>query len=102
MDALLIYTMLAGGCTGSTGGGIKNMRLLIVIRNIKNEFNRLMHPRAILSVKVNRQAVSPATISTVSTFILFYLICIFCQLDCADVSGYWLDGIFQSCCFQSG
>ena len=33
---LLIYTMLAGGCTGSTGGGIKNMRLLIVIRNIKN------------------------------------------------------------------
>ena len=74
---LLIYTMLAGGCTGSTGGGIKNMRLLIVIRNIKNEFNRLMHPRAILSVKVNRQAVSPATISTVSTFILFYLICIF-------------------------
>lgn len=74
---LLIYTMLAGGCTGSTGGGIKNMRLLIVIRNIKNEFNRLMHPRAVLSVKVNRQTVSPTTISTVTTFILFYLICIF-------------------------
>lgn len=74
---LLIYAMLAGGCTGSTGGGIKNMRLLIVMRNVKNEFSRLMHPRAVLPVKVNRQTVSRSTISTVMVFVLFYLICVF-------------------------
>lgn len=73
---LLIYTMFAGGCTGSTGGGIKNMRLLILFRNMKNEFSRLIHPRAVLPVKVNQQALSLSTISTVNTFILLYLICI--------------------------
>ena len=35
---LLIFAMLSGGCTGSTSGGIKNMRLMILARNIKNEF----------------------------------------------------------------
>lgn len=74
---LLVYAMLAGGCTGSTSGGIKNMRLLIVTRNIKNEFSRLMHPRAVLPVKVNRQTVSRSTISTVMVFILLYFICAF-------------------------
>lgn len=74
---LLIYAMIAGGCTGSTSGGIKNMRLLIVLRNIKNEFSRLIHPRAVLPVKVNHQTVPPSTISTVTTFVLMYLICAF-------------------------
>ena len=74
---LLIYAMFAGGCTGSTAGGMKNMRLVIVMRNVKNEFSRLMHPRAVLPVKVNRQTVSRSTISTVTVFVLFYFICAF-------------------------
>lgn len=74
---ILVYTMLAGGCTGSTSGGIKMMRLGIVARNIKNEFRRMMHPRAVLPIKVNRMAVSQSTISAVSTFILLYLGCVF-------------------------
>ncbi len=74
---VLVYCMLAGGCTGSTSGGIKIMRLLIVARNVKNEFRRMMHPRAVLPIKVNRMAVSPSTVSTVSTFVLFYLGCVF-------------------------
>ena len=53
------------------------MRLLIVMRNIKNEFQRMMHPRAVLPVKVNGQTVSRSTISTVTTFVVFYLICAF-------------------------
>lgn len=74
---LLVYTMITGGCTGSTCGGVKTMRVLIILRNIKNEFRRLIHPRAVLPVKVNRQAVSPSVISTVSTFVLVYILTIF-------------------------
>ena len=74
---LLIYTMIAGGCAGSTAGGVKNVRLLILLRNVKNEFHRLMHPRAVLPVKVNRMAVSQRTIATVMTFVVFYFVCIF-------------------------
>lgn len=74
---LLIYTMVAGGCAGSTAGGIKIVRLLVVLRNVKNEFHRLTHPRAVLPVKLNRVAASQRTIATVMTFVLFYFFCIF-------------------------
>lgn len=72
---LLAYAIFSGGCTGSTSGGVKNMRLLIVARNIKNEFARMVHPRAVMSVRINRQTVSPTVISTVSTFVLLYIFC---------------------------
>lgn len=74
---LLVYIMFAGGCTGSTAGGVKSMRLLIILQNVKNEFNRLMHPRAVLPVKVNGHSVSSSTISTVTTFAMLYIICTF-------------------------
>ena len=73
---LLIFAMLSGGCTGSTSGGIKNMRLMILARNIKNEFKRMLHPRAVLPVCVNRQVISPSIIASVNTFFVFYLFCI--------------------------
>lgn len=53
------------------------MRVLIILKNMRNEFSRLIHPRAVLPVKVNHQAVPTATISTVSTFILCYVGCLF-------------------------
>ncbi len=74
---ILMYTMVAGGCTGSTAGGVKSMRIYIILQNVKNEFNRLMHPRAVLPVKVNGLSVSSGTISTVTSFVLFYIICSF-------------------------
>ena len=73
---LLIFAMLSGGCTGSTSGGIKNMRLMILARNIKNEFKRMLHPRAVLPVRVNRQVISTSIIASVNTFFVFYLFCI--------------------------
>lgn len=74
MDASY-FAMLSGGCTGSTSGGIKNMRLMILARNIKNEFKRMLHPRAVLPVRVNRQVISPSIIASVNTFFVFYLFC---------------------------
>ena len=72
---LIVYATVVGGCTGSTSGGIKVMRLLILLRNAKNELARLIHPRAVFPVKINRQTVDPMTISAVTTFTLLFLIC---------------------------
>ena len=73
---LLFIAMLSGGCTGSTSGGIKNMRLLIVARAIRNEFKHLLHPNAVLPVRVNQRTVSSSIVSTVVIFIVFYFIII--------------------------
>ena len=48
---LLIFAMLSGGCTGSTSGGIKNLRMIIVSHCIRNQFRQILHPHAVLPVK---------------------------------------------------
>ena len=48
---LLIFAMLSGGCTGSTSGGIKNLRMIIVSHCIRNQFRQILHPRAVLPIK---------------------------------------------------
>ena len=73
---LLIYAMLAGGCTGSTSGGIKNLRLLIMAKGIRNNFRKMLHPNAVLQIRVNRQAVTPPVVLAVAFFICSYALCI--------------------------
>lgn len=73
---LLIFAMLAGGCTGSTSGGIKNMRFLILAKGIRNNFKKILHPNAILPIRVNQQTIPSNTIVTVVIFIGFYLFCV--------------------------
>ena len=67
---------LAGGCTGSTSGGIKNLRLLIMSRGIRNHFRKLLHPNAVMQIRVNRQAVSSSVVLSVAIFICLYMLCI--------------------------
>lgn len=51
---LLLFAMLSGGCTGSTSGGIKSLRLIIIVNCIRNQFRQILHPRAVLPVRANR------------------------------------------------
>lgn len=74
---LLIYAMISGGCTGSTSGGIKNLRLLIIAQNIRNQFRQMLHPRAVLPVRVNKELISSQVSATVYTFFATYLLCVF-------------------------
>ena len=73
---LLLFAMMAGGCTGSTSGGLKNMRLLILLRSIKLEFRRKLHPNAVLPVKADGRVLPTNVVSAVTTFVLFYVLCI--------------------------
>ena len=72
---LIIFAMIAGGCTGSTAGGMKSMRVMILCHNIKNEFKRRLHPNAILPVRINRHVVPQNTVNAVTTFTIFYVLC---------------------------
>lgn len=70
---LLLFAMMAGGCTGSTAGGIKSMRLLMMIKGIRNSFKRMLHPNAVLPIRINRQAIASNTVLSVAFFIVLYM-----------------------------
>ena len=71
----MIFAIMAVPCTGATAGGIKNMRIMILFHAIKNQFKRLIHPNAILPVRINKHVVPLPLLNTVTTFTLFYLLC---------------------------
>ena len=72
--ALLLVLMAVGGCAGSTGGGIKVMRVLILLRHAKIELRRLLHPRAVFTLWFNNRALSPAVQTNVLGFFLLFML----------------------------
>ncbi len=74
---IIFLLMFIGGSAGSTGGGIKIARQVLLLKNSALEFKRIIHPQAIIPVKFNGKAVSPEIIHIVVAFFLFYLLTFF-------------------------
>ncbi|HRV72190.1 MAG TPA: potassium transporter TrkG [Thermovirgaceae bacterium] len=70
---LLLFLMFVGGCAGSTGGGIKNMRIMVMSRHVGAELQRLLHPRATVPVRVGGRVVEREIISSVTAFFVMYI-----------------------------
>ncbi len=71
---LLFFTLLfVGGCAGSTSGGIKIIRHLVFFRNSFLEFKRLLHPKAVIRIKIDQQLVAPRILTHILVFLLLYL-----------------------------
>lgn len=71
---LLFLLMFIGACSGSTSGGIKMFRHLIFIKNSVLELKRIIHPNAVLPVKVNGKAISTSGVYKNTTFIIIYFL----------------------------
>ena len=69
---LLFMLMFIGGCAASTGGGIKVIRIVVMMKLIFRGFKRRIHPRSVVAVKIGGKAVSGPMVSQISTFILVY------------------------------
>jgi len=70
---LIFLLMFAGASTGSTGGGIRMARHLIVLKNIKNIFVKLNHPKSISFIKLNGKSVAENTNISILSFVVLYL-----------------------------
>ena len=71
---ILIMLMFMGAMAGSTGGGIKTIRIVIIFKAIRREIDKILHPRRVKSVKIDGNVVEEETISGVFLFIFAYII----------------------------
>ena len=71
---ILSLLMFMGACAGSTTGGFKSIRGVMMFKTLRNEFLHIIHPNAVLPVKVNGQAIPQAKLVTLLAFFLLYII----------------------------
>ncbi len=71
---ILLIIMFIGACAGSTGGGIKVSRILILFKTIKQEMSYFIHPRSVKVIKMDNKAVEKDTVRGVSTFLTTYVV----------------------------
>ena len=70
---ILCFLMVMGACAGSTGGGFKVSRIVILCRYANNELKRLIHPRTVNVVQVDGKQISRETVHGVLVYTLFYI-----------------------------
>lgn len=72
LPVLLLYVSFIGGCSGSTGGGIKVIRILLLVKQGMRELQRLVHPNAQIAVKIGKKVMSEKVIEAVWGFFAAY------------------------------
>lgn len=71
---LLVVLMFIGACAGSTGGGIKVSRVIILLKTVKKELFSLLHPRSVKVLKIEGKPVEHQVIRSINTFLVAYLV----------------------------
>jgi len=70
---LLVFLMFIGGCAGSTGGGMKVARMLLIFKHARVQLSRLIHPRAVILVKLGRTPVDRDVMAAILGFFALFM-----------------------------
>ncbi len=73
--SILFALMLLGACAGSTGGGFKVSRMIILVKKISSEIKRLLHPRSVKTITFEGKRLDEQTITGVTVYLAIYIIC---------------------------
>lgn len=99
--ALLIsFLMFTGACSGSTTGGFKSIRMLIIMKATHIQFKRILHPNAIIPVLINRKPIGHDAERNVMSLLFWFLFIIAAgaiALMCVGINGYDSCSISLSC-----
>ena len=87
LGVLIFILMFFGGSAGSTGGGPKIMRIMIMLKNSTQELKRMIHPKGVIPVRLNRFAVEERVVTNVLAFIAFYGIIAMISMAVMSVLG---------------
>lgn len=70
---ILLLLMFVGGCAGSTGGSVKILRIMLVIKHANTELKKLVHPNAVIPVRIGDKPIAPEVVTNILAFFLLYI-----------------------------
>ena len=71
---VLVMVMFAGACAGSTAGGVKQIRVILLMKNLKRDVQRILRPRQVTVIKSDGERVDESTLSSISLFFFAYIL----------------------------
>ncbi len=84
---LLLLTMFVGACAGSTGGGMKVVRILLLFRQGLREIRRLVHPHGVIHVKMGKHRITPDVTEALWGFAVLFIVCYVIVAALVAISG---------------
>jgi trk system potassium uptake protein TrkH len=87
LPIVLIFTGLIGGCAGSSAGGIKVIRVVVLFKQVGIHIHRLIHPQAIRRMKLDGQPLSDSVVEAVGGFLAVYVVVFFFFMALAMMDG---------------
>ena len=72
--SILVTLMFIGACAGSTGGGMKISRLVVLAKSIRKELQQTLHPNAVTPVRVDGKPIGHETLRSINVFVAAYVI----------------------------
>jgi len=84
---MLLMLMVFGGCGGSTGGGLKQIRMIILFKSLLRELKRLAYPNRVISIKMNGRPVADTAVNAVITFTFAYFLILVVSALAISFSG---------------
>ena len=73
LSVIIFMLMFLGGSAGSTGGSIKIVRIALLIKNSALELKRLIHPNAVVPVRLNKKGIDPQIMTNILAFVVYYM-----------------------------
>ena len=86
--AILLFLMVIGACAGSTGGGFKCGRALLVVKNMLRSVRQLIRPQRVQVVRMNGQTVDEKVLANTNTYVAAYVIIIIASFLLISVDGF--------------
>ena len=86
-QTILFILMFVGGCSGSTGGGIKVIRIITLLKQALNEMKYLLHPRGVFTLKINSLPVKKDIVYSISGFFFLYILMLLITTAVTATSG---------------
>lgn len=71
-QGIIFLLMFIGGCAGSTSGGIKNVRYLILVKSASRQISKLIHPKAVIPIRLGRDVIPDELVESVQSFFFLY------------------------------
>mgnify|MGYP002771209325 FL=1 len=100
---ILMSLMVVGACAGSTGGGLKVGRLLLIFKSLKRNIQQVLHPRKVLSVRNNGRIVSEKVLDNTNAYLSAYAIILFLSFLLISLDGFPTETNFSAvlACFNN-